>query len=58
MRPIEKLNEHEIQNALKEGLITAKEAREMLMVYIQKSNFIPIQSVSIPTQTISNTYSL
>lgn len=58
MRQIEELNEHEIQNALKEGLITVKEAREMLMVYIQKSNIIAMQSASMSTPTISNTHRL
>jgi len=54
MRHIEDLNEQTIKNALKEGLITAKEAREMLVVYIQKSKLHLIQSTTAPTHTISS----
>ena len=43
-----KLNETTIQHALKEGLITAREAREMLMLYLRKSNFTPIKSQIVP----------
>ena len=39
-----KLNETTIQYALKEGLITAREAREMLMIYLKKTNFTPLKN--------------
>ena len=48
------LDELTIHHALKEGLITEKEARGMLMVYLKKSNFNPIYSNVISTQVFSN----
>ncbi|MDF1879893.1 hypothetical protein JHD50_01025 [Sulfurimonas sp. MAG313] len=36
------ITEKEIKKALKEGFITAKEARSMLLVYFRKENFTPI----------------
>ena len=53
-----KLNETTIQHALKEGLITAREAREMLMLYLRKSNFSPIKSQIIPNQAYLNAHHL
>lgn len=51
MRRNEQLNEVMIQYALSKGLITSKEAREMLMLYVNKSWKIqsrPTKFQSIP----------
>lgn len=58
MKKNDELNEVTIQYALKEGLITAREARVMLMVYLKKSNFNPIPSQVISNQTFLNTHRL
>ncbi len=36
------ISEAEIKQAFERGLITSKEAREMLLVYLRKENFTPI----------------
>jgi hypothetical protein len=56
MKKSEEVNEVTIKHALKEGLITAEEARIMLMVYLKRSDFIPIQSQTItnPDYSITN----
>jgi len=36
------ITEQGIKEALERGLITSKEAREMLLVYLRKENFTPI----------------
>jgi hypothetical protein len=42
-----KLKESEIKQALEKGFITHEEAKEMLLVYLNKANFTPIQNKSI-----------
>lgn len=37
------LNETAIKQALKDGHITQQEARQMLVVYLQKANFTPMR---------------
>ncbi len=36
------ISEVEIKEAFERGLITSKEAREMLLVYLRRENFTPI----------------
>ncbi len=44
------LNETAIKRALENGYITGQEAREMLMVYVQKVNFNPMKHPSAHIQ--------
>lgn len=37
------INETDIKQALKDGHITQQEARQMLIVYLQKANFTPMR---------------
>jgi len=43
MTNIRDLNEATIKRALQDGYITKEEARQMLMVYLQKANFSPMK---------------
>jgi len=52
MKKNEPLNETTIKYALQEGLITAKEARNMLRVYLYKSNFSPRRNPAIKTHQV------
>lgn len=50
---IKPLNEAAIKSALYDGLITAKEARHMLMVYLKKSNFSPLEQSSTKVHQVA-----
>ena len=54
----DELNERIIESALKEGLITVKEAREMGMVFLHKYNFNRVQSTNTSTNSISHAHRL
>ena len=41
MAPSQKLSEASIQTALAQGYITSKEARQMLRLYLHKTNLSP-----------------
>ncbi len=56
MNKSQELNESMIKSALKDGLITAKEARQMLMVYIKRSDFSPSQSKFTNSHDIRKTH--
>ncbi len=43
MKHINNLTETEIKEALKNGHITQLEARQMLMIYLRKADFAPMQ---------------
>jgi len=47
MKDMKNLTESEIKQALKEGYITKQEARQMLMVYLQRADFTPMQHPGI-----------
>jgi hypothetical protein len=47
------LNETAIKQALKDGHITQQEARQMLVVYLQKANFTPMRHPSSHTHHTS-----
>lgn len=47
------LNETAIKQALKDGYITQQEARQMLVVYLQKANFTPMRHPASYTQHTS-----
>ena len=47
------ITETEIKEALERGLITSKEAREMLLVYIRRENFTPIVNKSITLHQVA-----
>jgi len=50
MKDIEQLDEAIIKQALKEGLITAEEAQEMAMLYLNEYDFLPIASTMSHSQ--------
>ena len=47
------LNETDIKQALKDGYITQQEARQMMVVYLQKANFTPMRHQASPVQHAS-----
>ena len=47
------ITEPEIKEALERGLITSKEAREMLLVYICRENFTPIVNQTITLHQVA-----
>ncbi len=55
MKHINNLTETEIKEALKNGHITQMEARQMLMVYLRKADFAPMQHLG--TRNIKRSFS-
>jgi len=47
------ITETEIKDALERGLITSKEAREMLLVYLRRENFTPIVNRTITLHQVA-----
>jgi len=47
------ITETEIKEALERGLITSKEAREMLLVYVRREDFTPIVNKTITLHQVA-----
>ena len=47
------ITETEIKEALERGLITSKEAREMLLAYMRRENFAPIVHETITLHQVA-----
>lgn len=54
MKKCKEVDEAAIRHALKEGLITAEEARVMLMVYVNRPDLNLIRNQMIMNKTVSN----